>query len=191
MLRSRETLFAAAAPFSIVFVLVAGASAQTAKPDFTGSYVFVPKRSDDLKEAIGRAVGPDYTVGNKKSEQARVWIKSWLESTTSDPDKRILTIEHTATAFKSGMGDEVNNYYFGREATSEGPGGGSNKVTVTWKGDQIVTEEKQTKGKGQITAIYTLVPDGKTLLVAWRLEHDSLLQPLEVRLAFERARAAQ
>jgi hypothetical protein len=34
--------------------------------------------------------------------------------------------------------------------------------------------------------VYTLLPDAKTLLVVWRLEHDSLLQPLEVRLAFEK-----
>ena len=61
------------------------------------------------------------------------------------------------------------------------------RVTVAWKDDQIVTEEREAKGKGRITAVYTLLPDGKTLLVAWRLEHDSLLQPLEVRLAFERA----
>lgn len=186
MARTKRAFTLAAFALALALMFPAIPRAQASKPDFTGSYVFVQKRSDDLKEAIGRAVGPDFTVGNKKSEQARVWIKSWLESTTSDPDKRILTIEHTATAFKSGMGDEVNNYYFGREATSEGPGGGSNKVTVTWKGDQIVTEEKQAKGKGQITAVYTLVPDGKTLLVAWRLEHESLLQPLDVRLAFER-----
>lgn len=171
---------------ALALLAPAGSQAQTQKPNFTGSYVFVQKRSDDLKQAIAKAVGPDYTVGSKKSEQARVWIKSWLESTTSDPDNRILTIEHTPTEFKSGMGEEVNIYYFGREATSMGPGGGSNKVTVAWRDDQIVTEERQAKGKGQITAVYTLVPDGKTLLVAWRLEHESLLAPLDVRLAFEK-----
>lgn len=160
---------------------------QEAKPDFSGTYVFVQKRSDDLQAAIAGAVGPDYTIGGKKSEQARLWIRSWLEGIATDPDKRILTIEHSAATFKSGMGDEVNVYYFGREATSMGPGGGNLKVTVIWQGDQLVTEEKQAKGKGRITAVYTLVPDGKTLLVAWRLEHDSLLRPLEVRLAFERA----
>ena len=186
MPRYRETVVAAALALAVAFP--ASSRAQEPKPDFTGSYAFVQKRSDDLKEAIGRAVGPDFTVGNKKSEQARVWIKSWLESSTTDPDKRILTIEHTAEAFKSGMGDEVNIYYFGREATSEGPAGGNLKVTVSWKGDQIVTEERQARGKGRIAAIYTLVPDGKTLLVAWRLEHESLLQPLDVRLAFERVK---
>jgi len=156
------------------------------KPDFSGSYAFVAKRSDDLKEAIDRAVGPDYTVGNRKSEQARVWIKSWLAGLISEPDNSVLTIEQTPSEFKSGLGDEVNIYYFGREATSRGPGGGNNKVTISWKDEQLVTEERQSKGDGRITAVYTLVPDGKTLLVAWRLEHESLREPLDVRLTFEK-----
>jgi hypothetical protein len=164
----------------------ASLASQDAKPSFSGTYAFVPKRSDDLKEAISRSVGGPNTVGSKKSEQVRVWIRSWLEGVITDPAKNVLTIEHTPTEFKSGMGDEVNIYYFGREATSMGPGGGNNKVTVTWKGDQIITEERQAKGKGRITAVFTLLPDGKSLLVAWRLEHDSMPQPLEVRLAFER-----
>lgn len=172
---------------ALAFLLPAALPAQDAKPDFSGRYAFVPKRSDDLKEAIERSVGSAHTVGSKKSEQVRVWIHGWLEGIVTDPAASVLTIEHTATEFKSGLGDEVNIYYFGREATSMGPGGGSNKVTVTWKGEQIVTDERQTaKGKGRITAVYTLLPDGKTLLVAWRLEHDSLPQPLEVRLAFEK-----
>jgi hypothetical protein len=166
----------------------APAAAPSARPNFTGTYAFVQKRSDDLQEAIGKAVGPDFTQGSKKSEQARVWIHDWLEGVTSDPDKRILTIDQTATVFSSGLGDEVNRYYFGREATSRGPAGGINKVTVAWNGEQLVTQEKQEKGKGTITAIYTLLPDKKTLLVAWRLEHESLVHPLDVRLAFERTR---
>ena len=167
--------------------LQAQAAATTAgKPNFTGTYAFVQKRSDDLKEAIGRAVGPDYTQNNKKSEQARVWIHGWLEGIASDPDRRVLTIEHTDAFFSAGLGDEVNRYYFGRDATSTGPAGGRNKVSVAWKDEQLVTTERQEKGKGTITAVFTLLPDKKTLLVAWRMEHESLLQPLEVRLAFER-----
>jgi hypothetical protein len=177
---------------SLLALVVAHVSAQDMpagaahKPNFSGTYAFVQKQSDDLREAIDTAVGPAYTQNSKKSEQARVWIRSWLEGLSTDPDKRMLTIEHTATVFTSGLGDEVNRYYFGREATSRGPAGGHNKVTVAWRGDQLVTLEKQEKGKGSITAIYTLQPDHKTLLVTWRLEHESLLHPLEVRLAFER-----
>ena len=184
----RRTRRLAVPAFTLVLglLLPVVSAAQGPKPDFSGTYSFVPKRSDDLREAIARSVGPTQTVGSKKSEQVRVWIRSWLDGLADDPDKRILTIEHTAAAFKSGTGDEVNIYYFGREATSMGPGGGNLKVTVVWKESQLVTEEREAKGKGRITAVYTLLPDAKTLLVAWRLEHDSLLQPLEVRLAFDR-----
>ena len=75
-------------------------------------------------------------------------IRKWLEGVTSDGDKRILTIEQTAAAFKSGLGDEVNIYYFGREATSMGPAGGNLRASIHWQGEQIVTEEKEAKGKG-------------------------------------------
>ncbi len=157
------------------------------RPNFSGTYAFAARKSDDLESRIAAAVGSGYTVGSQKSEQARVWIRGWLECVTEDPAKRILTIEHTPTEFKSGMGDEVNIYYFGREAASRGPGGNL-KVTVAWKGGQIVTEEKEGKGKGRMTAVYTLQPGGKALLVDWRLEHGSMERPLEVRLAFDRVR---
>jgi hypothetical protein len=170
----------------LAMLLPAAAVAADGKPDFTGTWAFVKQKSDDLRQKIREAVGPDYTVGSKKSEQARVWIRSWLEGVTEDPEERILTIAQTAAEFKSGMGDEVNIYYFGREATSHGPGGGNLKVTVAWQGDQLVTEERQAKGKGRITAVYSLLPGGKSLLVAWRLEHDSMKMPLEVRMAFDR-----
>ena len=171
---------------ALAILLPAVVVAADGKPDFTGTWTFAQQKSDDLPAKIAAAVGPDYTVGNKKSEQVRTWIRSWLEGFREDPEKRILTIEHTPKEFKSGVGDEVNIYYFGREATSQGPGGGNLKVTVAWQGDQIVTEEKQAKGKGRITARYALQPGGQSLLVDWRLEHESMKQPLEVRLAFER-----
>jgi hypothetical protein len=168
-------------------LLPAAVAAADQKPDFSGTWTFVPQKSDDLPAKIAAAAGPDYTVGSKKSEQARTWIRSWLEGFREDPEKRILTIEHTPAEFRSGVGDEVNIYYFGREATSQGPAGGNLKVTVAWQGDQIVTEERQAKGKGRIKAVYTLQPGGRSLRVDWRLEHDSMRQPLEVRLAFDRA----
>jgi hypothetical protein len=162
------------------------ASAAEAKPDFSGTWTFARQRSDDLPQKIAEAVGPDYTVSGKKSEQVRVWIRSWLEGLSADPANRVLTIVQTPNEFKSGIGDEVNIYYFGREATSQGPGGGNLKVTVAWQGSQIVTEERQAKGKGRIKTVYTLQPGGRELQVDWRLEHGSMKQPLEVRLAFDR-----
>jgi hypothetical protein len=173
-------------PLLLVLGLVTPAVAQS-QPDFSGTWVFVRQKSDNVQQKVAAVVGPSYTVGDKKSEQARVWIRTWLQGFAEDPGKQVLTIEQTAKDFKSGLGDEVNVYYFGREATSMGPGGGSNKVTVAWQGEQLVTEEKQAKGKGRIRAVYTLLAGGKSLQVDWHLEHGSFEGPLDVRLAFERA----
>jgi hypothetical protein len=186
MPRQRLTLARPALAMALATLAPALATSADGRPNFTGTYTFIAQRSDNLQAKIAAAVGPDYTVGSKKSEQARVWIRSWLEGVTEDPAKRILTIEHTATAFHSGMGDEVNIYYFGREATSMGPAGGNLRVSVSWQGATIVTQEKEAKGKGHITAVYSLQPGGKSLLVEWTLEHPTLEQPLSVRLAFDR-----
>jgi hypothetical protein len=191
MPRNRKTLARPALAVALAILLPAVVAAADGHPDLSGTWTFIQKKSDNLPQKIASAVGPDYTVGSKKSEQARVWIRSWLQGVTEDPEKRVLTIEQTATVFKSGMGDEVNIYYFGREATSMGPGGGSNKVTVAWQGDQLVTDEKAAKDKGRITATYTLQAGGQSLQVDWRLEHASLKQPLEVRLVFDRVKTAQ
>ncbi len=189
MTRKRLTLAGPALLLALALLAPALATAADGQPNFSGTYTFVAQKSDDLRAKIAAAVGPDFTVGSKKSEQARVWIRSWLEGVTEDPEKRILTIEHTATEFHSGMGDEVNIYYFGREATSMGPGGGNLRVSIAWQGAQIVTQEKEAKGKGRITATYSLQPGGKSLLVDWTLEHPTLEQPLSVRLAFDRVAA--
>ena len=171
---------------ALVSLVPAPVSPAEGKPEFSGTWTFVRQRSDDLSQKVAESVGPASTVGSDKSEQVRVWIRSWLEGLAEDPRNRVLTIVQTPTEFKSGLGDEVNIYYFGREATSQGPGGGNNKVTVAWQGSQIVTEERQTKGKGRIKAVYTLQPGGRALQVDWQLEHDSMKQPLQVRLAFDR-----
>src|SRR5512143_474376 len=167
-------------------LLPAIASAADGRPDFSGTWTFARQRSDDLSEKVAASVGPASTIGDKKSEVVRVWIRSWLEGLAEDPRNRVLTIVQTPTEFKAGLGDEVNIYYFGREATSQGPGGGNNKVTVAWQGSQLMTEERQTKGKGRIRAVYTLQPGGRALQVDWHLEHDSMKQPLQVRMAFDR-----
>jgi hypothetical protein len=186
-MRRNTTIAPPALAVALAVLLPAASAAADGQPDFTGTWRFVQQRSDDLPEKIAAAAGPDYRAGSKKSEQARVWVRSWLEGITEDPENRTLTIEHTATEFESGIGDEVSVYYFGREAVSHGAGGGNLKVTVAWKGDQIVTEEKEARGKGRVTAVYSLQPGGKSLLVDWRLEHGSMQQPLQVRLAFDRA----
>jgi hypothetical protein len=102
-----------------------------------------------------------------------------------DPDSRYLTVEQTARDFKTGLGDEVSTYYFGREAASRGPLGGTLKVSIAWEGTQLRLKERSEDG-GHIEALYTLLPPGNTLLVAYRLEHKTLIQPLEVSMFFDR-----
>jgi hypothetical protein len=183
MLRDRTALHALLLTLPLA---LAGPATAADHPDMSGRWAFNRQRSDDIREKIYESVGSDYTSGDIKKDAVRVFIHNWLVGAIERPDSTILTIEQTASEFKSGLGDEVSIYYFGREATSRGPAGGMLKVNVRWQGEQLVTEEKPTKGGGQITAVYTLLPGGKTLLLAWRLEHPSIKAPLDVRMAFDR-----
>lgn len=173
--------------FAIALALLLPAAARAAeKPDFSGTWEFVPPKSDDVKTKVLSALGSSYTIGNDKSEQSRVWIRTWLMGFAESPEKRVLTIEQHADRFQAGLGDEVNNYYFGREAAGTGPGGGRVKATVAWQGDQVVAEERQVKGKGRMRATYALLPGG-SLQVDWHLEHEAFDTPLDVRLVFNRS----
>jgi hypothetical protein len=185
MLRQRTTLRLLCLALTAALAAPALAAADE-RPNMSGVWRFNPQRSDDLREKIFDAVGPDYTQGGAKTETVRVFIHNWLMGAVEHPESALLTIEQTSTEFKSGLGDEVNIYYFGREATSRAPGGGALKVNVRWQGDQILTEEKQTKGGGKINAVYSLLPDGKNLVLAWRLEHPTIRKPLDVRMIFDR-----
>ena len=167
-------------------LLAAGlAIAADATPDFTGVWVFNEQRSDDLRARVEEAVGPETTRGDIKKDVVRVWIRQWLLGVLEDPESRYLTIEQSPETFKSGVGDDVSVYYFGREAASRGPAGGTLRVKVYWKDAQLITEETAGDG-GRITAVYTLLPGDATLLIAYRLEHKSLKKPLEVAMFFDR-----
>ncbi len=158
-----------------------------AAPDLSGRWDFVRQRSDDVREKIIASLGSEYSKGDIREDAPRVWIRDWLLRQAEEPAARVLTIEQSPTEFKSFLGDEVRNYYFGRETTRQGPGGGMRKASVRWEGERLVVEEKAAKGSGHIVEIYELQGDGRTLLVRWRLEHKSMRQPLELKLAFERA----
>jgi len=164
-----------------------GAGEPAPRPDFSGEWLFNAQRSDDLRKVVEGATGPGYTVGDIKHEEVRVWIRKWLLGILEDPDSRYLTIEQSARDFKAGLGDDVSIYYFGREASSRGPAGGTLKVSVTWKGSQLVTEEKAEDG-GRIVCVYTMLPGNDTLILAYLLEHKSLEKPLEARMFFDRVK---
>ena len=50
--------------------------------------------------------------------------------------------------------------------------------------------KKAEKG-GRIMALYTLMPGGKNLIVAYLLEHKTLRKPLEARMIFDRDEEAE
>ena len=162
------------------------ASALDAPTDFNGVWLFNPERSDDLRAVVEESVGPAATQGDIKKDIVRIWIRQWLVSVLQDPESAYLTIEQTERDFKTGLADEVAIFYFGRVASTRGPLGGTLKASVKWQGEQLVLEKKAEDG-GRIVALYTLMPDGKNLVVAYLLEHKTLKKPLEARMIFDRA----
>jgi hypothetical protein len=162
------------------------APASSAPPDFNGTWVFVQQRSDDLREKIDGALGPDSTSGDGKKDSARAWIRTWLVGLTETPDPGVLTIEQTPAEFRSGTGDDLRLYSFERARTRQNDGGVLCRATVRWEGDKVVVEERAEKGSGYVREVYTLEPGGRDLVVDWSLEHKSLRHPLVLRLAFQR-----
>jgi hypothetical protein len=162
------------------------ASASETGPDLSGTWQFVRQRSDDVKEKIVASVGPDATSGDIRKDAPRVWIRNWLLGVIDKPEAGILTVEQTPQEFRSGTGEDLRVYYFGRESTRQGEGGGLRKATVRWEGGRLIVEERAEKGSGRIREVYSLEPGGRTLLVEWHLEHKALRQPLDLRLAFEK-----
>lgn len=171
--------------------LLAGVAALLAVPalaasDLNGRWEFVARHSDDVREKIVDSLGTGYSQGDIKEDSPRVWIHDWLMRQAEQPTPVVLTIEESPTEFRSFLGDETRIYYFGREATREGPLGGLRKATVRRDGERVVVEEKAAKGSGRIVETYHLQPD-RTLLVTWHLEHKAMRKPLDLRLAFRRA----
>ncbi len=171
----------------VPFAFCAAALPALAAPDLSGRWDFVRQRSDDVREKIVASLGSEYSKGDIREDAPRVWILEWLLRQAEQPAAHLLTIEQSATELKAFLGDEVRTYYFGRETTRQGPRGGLRKASLRWEGERLIVEEKAVKGSGHIVEVYELQAGGRSLLVTWRLEHKSLLQPLELRLAFEKA----
>jgi hypothetical protein len=171
---------------ALTALLVPGlASAADDHPDFTGVWLFNAERSDNLLAAVQESAGPEETTGDIKKDILRIWIRQWLLSVLEDPESAYLTVEQSDRDFKTGLGDDVATFYFGREAASRGPLGGTLKVSAEWQGEQLILRKKSDDG-GEITAVYTLLPGGQNLIVAYRLEHKRLRKPLEARMIFDR-----
>jgi hypothetical protein len=175
--------------------LVSAASAEeAARPDFAGRWRFNAERSDDMRAAIEAAAGPGQMKGDNKfriiprgggaGEVERIELRSWMFELAARPEHELLEIEQSAAEFKTGFGDDVRIYYFGRESTRQDEMGVKHTASVRWNGEQLVVEER---GEGsRMTEIYTLLPGGAHLVVALRWEHKRLQAPLEVGMILDR-----
>ncbi len=188
---SRRSGQVARTAFSVVGFLAGAAGFLAAQPaparsDLSGRWVLVTQHSDDVREKIVDSLGTGYSQGDIKADSPRVFIHDWLMRQAEQPSAMVLTVEQGPTEFRSFLGEETRIYYFGREATRQGPLGGLRKATVRREGDRVVVEEKAGKGSGRIVEVYEPRPDG-TLLVSWHLEHKAMRKPLDLRLSFRRA----
>jgi hypothetical protein len=93
----RTILAVPALAMALATLLPAAAVAADAKPNLSGTWLFARQKSDDVRQKVSASVGSDSTVGSEKSEQTRVWIRTWLQGFAEDSAKRVLTIEQTAT----------------------------------------------------------------------------------------------
>ena len=84
MRRTRLFLAAPVAGLALGLLLPVALAAQGQKPDFSGSYAFVQKRSDDLKEAVARSVGPQFTrAARSPSRSASGSGAGWRDCATT------------------------------------------------------------------------------------------------------------
>lgn len=171
---------------ALTTALLAHQAAGTA--DLSGTWLFVPQRSDDVRDQIVASLGPDYAKASVRGDAPRLWIRDWLLDQAEQPKEHLLTIEQDAAEFRVGVDEDLRVYYFGREAARGGPGGALLKVTVRREGERVIVEEKAVKGSGRVVESYELQDGGRSLLATWRVSHKGMREPLEVRLAFRKAR---
>jgi hypothetical protein len=171
----------------LALLLASAAPALAAEANLSGTWTFVAKRSDDIRGKIVDSAGLDSTEKGPRKGGPREWIRPWLLAQAALPERPVLTIEHGASEFETAVGDDVRLYYFARESVRQEEGGVRRRASVRRQAGQVIVEERAEKGPGQITEIYALQPDGRTLFVVWRLEHKDLRGPLDLRLVFEKS----
>jgi hypothetical protein len=190
---------------SVVLGLAAGeAAAQAApapqdRPDLTGEWALDVKASDDVQAKVEAAAGPGYVkgserairvlpTGNEKSEVERLELRDLLLGLIGSLDA--MEITQSARDVKLARGDDVGIFYFDREHVRVGLHGRKLRCRTTWKGPQLVIDQSG-DDKAHVIQLLTLLPEGKRLILAVRIEHARLREPLELKLVYDRSAAAK
>jgi hypothetical protein len=166
-------------------------------PDLSGHWRLNLRRSNDIEKALAESAGSEDVAGggahehllprgNEASEVDRLALRKWLAATVERARTEPLVIEQSERELKAGIGDDVRIFYFGREATSQDARGVRRKTQMRWEGSQLVIEETGEDGM-KLAHMYTLLPDGKNLIVAYRITGPQLHKPLDLRLVFDRS----
>jgi hypothetical protein len=164
------------------------------RPDLTGNWVLDRKASDDTQAKIEAAAGPGYVkgsgravrvlpTGNEKSEVERLELRDLLLGLIGNLDA--MEIAQSARDVKLVRGDDVGIFYFDREHVRDGLHGRKLHCRTTWKGTQLVIEQSG-DDKARVIQMLTLLPEGKRLILAARVEHARLHAPLELALVYDR-----
>jgi hypothetical protein len=165
------------------------------RPDMTGEWTLDHKASDDVQAKVEAAAGPGYVkgsgravrvlpTGNEKSEVERLELRELLLGLIGSLDA--MEIAQSARDVKLVRGDDVGIFYFDREHVRDGLQGRKLRCRTTWRGPQLMIEQNG-DDKARVIQLLTLLPEGKRLILAVRIEHARLREPLELKLVYDRA----
>jgi hypothetical protein len=190
------TLKGAALAGGILCVAALAASVGAEPPDFSGHWRLNRERSDDAQQKIEEAAGPASIKGagggggrerwiprNEGGEVDRVALREHMLALAGDLDD--VEIAQTVAELRIDQGEASRTYYFGREHARRAASGETLKVRCSWKGEQLVVDQKGDNGV-RLVEVFTLEPGGDQLVEALRYESRKLPKPLEVRLVYDR-----
>ena len=184
-----------------LLALTLGTPALGGPPDFSGTWRLNPQRSDNVKEKIDEAAGPETIQGagmdgrrerwiprGEGGEVDRVRLRESMLAAVDQLDQ--LEIAQTPTEIKIAQGELARTFYYGREHTRQTESGEKVKVRSDWKGGQLIVDEKGEKGLRVVESL-TLLPGGNQVIHVFRYESKLLPQPLELKLIYDRASDAK
>jgi hypothetical protein len=184
-------------PTAVGLVLfLAATSLYAATPDFTGHWRVDDAKSDDAHKRIDEGAGPGQVKNagrtrliassGQTKEVDRVALRDQLLALAGDT--RDMEIAQTAAELKISTSEQVRVHYFGREHSRESLAGQALKCTLSWKGEQLLIDQRGAEGL-HVMELLTLLPGGHELIHVVRFEHSLLVKPFEIKRVYTRASA--
>jgi hypothetical protein len=163
-------------------LLLAGADARGAdRPDLWGRWTRNPGLSQDAVSKVFASLAPvaqRFSPDDRRFHDALLRFAKVIDT---------LQVEQTRDDIKIILGgDEVQIYYPGRSHVRQGVLGGRLKVLASWRGDELVVQERNDFG----TLVQGLSLDAeRRLTVLLTLDDRRLTEPLQLLSVYDRVRA--